>query len=236
MKRILAAGVAVVLVVIGVAVVWLARSLDGLVKGAIEQVGSELLDTRVSVGGVSIDLREGSGTLRELRVRNPEGFSSADAFSLAEVTLRIELGSLGGSPIVLSEVSVAAPLVLAEATARGLNLDVLRRSVESGAASEADAQVARGEAEPLRLRIQRLQVERAQARVDATALGGEAEQIEIPALSLRDLGGRRGATPGELGKQILGEWLDRVARAVAQHQARRAVGKAIDETLRDLFD
>jgi hypothetical protein len=233
MKRILGVALLLALLAVVAAVVWLAHSLDGIVKSAIEDVGSELLDTRVAVGSVSIDLREGRGTLRGLRIRNPEGFSSEDAISVGEVVLEIDLSSLTGSPIVLNEVSVHSPQVLAEANARGLNLDVLRRNVERSSPAEASDQATSGEGEPPRIAIRRFEVQGGEARSDTTALGGKREEIDVPGLSLRDVGGRRGAPPGELGKQILDAWLSRIARAAAAHQARRAAGKALGDALGD---
>lgn len=224
MKRILGIAVALVLIIAVGALVWLARSIDGIVARKIEQVGSELLGTDVSVDGVSIDLRGGKGSIDALRVHNPEGFSSSDAFALKQVVIGIELGSLRESPIVLTEVTVREPDVLAEANTRGLNLDVLRGNLSESSASEADAEAAE-EGEPTRLRIQRFQVEGGTARSDTTALGGRADEVPIPALSLRDLEG----TPGELGQRILRAWLDRIAVAVAKHQAKRALGDAVEE-------
>ena len=235
MRRVLVITVSLVVVAVAVALVWLARSLDGIVKSAIESVGSELLDTRVSVGSVSIDPREGRGTLRDLRIRNPEGFSSGDAFSLGEVVLQIDVSSLTGSPIVLREVSVHSPEVLAEANAQGLNLDVLRRNVERSGSKGADAKATSGGSEPPRIAIRRFAIEGGKASSDTTALGGKLEEIEIPPLSLSDVGGRNGATPAELGKQILGAWLSRIGTAVARQQAGRALGEALDNAVQGLF-
>lgn len=236
MRRILGVGLLLAVLAIVAALVWVSRSLDGIVKNAVENVGSELLDTRVSLSSVSIDLREGRGTLRGLHIRNPDGFSSEDALSADEVVLRIQLGSLTGGPIVLDEVSVRSPEVLAEANARGLNLDVLRRNVEQSGTSEASDAATRGDGEPPRIRIRRFAVDEGKARSDTTALGGRLEEIDVPGVSLRDVGGQRGATPGELGKQILDAWLSRIARAAAAHQARRAIGDAVGEAVKGLFD
>ncbi len=239
MKRILLIGGPVVLLVVVVALLLLARSLDGIVKGVIEDVGSDLLRTTVSVGSVSIDLREGRGTIRNLRVANPEGFSNADAFSLGEITLDIDLGSLTGSPIVLDEVRVGSPEALAEATAVGLNLDVLRRNAEKGSsggeasagggANSGDA----GSAEATRFRIRRFTFDGGKAKSDTTGLGGKVQEIEIPGISLSDVGGASGDTAAGIGKTILSRWLANIAKAAARAQARDAAGKALDDVLGD---
>jgi hypothetical protein len=231
MRRILRIGVPLVLVAAVGAALLVARSLDGIVKGVIEDVGSDLLQTRVSVGSVAIDLREGRGTIRNLRVANPAGFSSDDAFSLGEITLGIDLSSITGSPIVLEEVVVSAPVALAEATTAGVNLDVLRRNVDRSSGTGREADAGEGDDEAARIRIRRFTFEGGKAKSDTTALGGKAEQIDIPGVSLRDVGGASGDTAAELGKTILSAWLGGIARAAATEQARSAAGKALDKVL-----
>ena len=72
---------------------FLASNLDGLVKQIIERTGSELTGTAVRLGAVEIDLTSGRGTLRNLRVANPDGFSGADVFSLGAILFEIVTGS-----------------------------------------------------------------------------------------------------------------------------------------------
>lgn len=60
-KLLIGAGIVAVLVLVGVT--WLFSSLDGIVKNQIEAIGTELTGTKVSVGGVSIKLTEGSGQI-----------------------------------------------------------------------------------------------------------------------------------------------------------------------------
>ena len=76
MKRIILFFLAVVVVAVIAGGFFLYRSLDALLVAAIEHYGSEALGTSVQVDTVSLELQSGKGTVRGLRVANPEGFSA----------------------------------------------------------------------------------------------------------------------------------------------------------------
>ena len=99
MKRtLLLSGAAVVIVLLGA--LWLLySSLDFVVKEAIEKYGSQATGTSVRVASVSISLTSGRGTLRGVRIANPPGFSSGDAFAFGEVTLEIDVGTVTDDPV-----------------------------------------------------------------------------------------------------------------------------------------
>ena len=77
MKKILIGVFVALLLGAGAALWFLSSRLDSLVAGLIEQYGSQIVGTPVRVGSVAIDLRAGRGTIRGLRVANPEGYSGA---------------------------------------------------------------------------------------------------------------------------------------------------------------
>lgn len=229
MKRVIGIAAVVLLLALGGAVYWLLSSLDAIVAREIERVGSETLGTDVSVGSVDIDLREGRGTIRRLRVANPDGFSSKTALSLDEISVRIDLASVTGSPIVLPEVSVGAPAARLEANESGqLNLDVLRRNASAGAtAGSAEPGGAEGSPVPVRLRIGRLVFSEGRIEGDASSLGGREVQAPLPTVRLSDVEG----TPAEVGKTVASAILRKATEAVAREGVRRAVEKEIDERL-----
>ncbi len=237
MKRIVLGLAVLLLVGGGAALWWLASSLDGLVEQAIEQVGSELLGTAVSVGGVSIDLAEGAGAIRGLAIANPRGegasFSRASALSVRAIALDLDLGSIGSSPLVVSRVVLAEPVVHAEVSGGRVNLDVLRRRVASASGTDVESSAASDESgAPLRLRIGRFDFEKGTLRVDP---GGDAEvrEVTLPSFSMQGVGGARGAEAGVLGKQILERLLAHVAAAAAREKGKGAAEAWIDEKLED---
>jgi len=130
-------GVSVLLAVIAGGLFYLFSSIDGIVKTVIERAGSEVAGAKVTVGGVALRLAEGKAILSGLTVANPPGYSSEPAIRLGEIVVALDTASLNHSPIVIKEVSVAAPAVALEIGAGGSNLAVLRHNV-SGTAAEPD--------------------------------------------------------------------------------------------------
>jgi uncharacterized protein involved in outer membrane biogenesis len=233
-----------VLVAVVGGIVWLVTSLDGIVKRQIEQHGTRLAGTAVTVDGVDIDLTAGSGRIRGLRIANPEGFSDAPAIALQEIGLAIDLSSLAGEPLRIERIDVGAVDVRLELDERGRsNVDVLRRH-----AREASPQATAGEAgsesdEALRLAIGRLEFAGGRIVSQGVHTRGEQRSAEFPGLSLRGLGGAGGASPGEIGQQVLVAFTGRVVRSVAEQQASDALGQAageaagkVAEGLRGLFE
>jgi len=224
MRVLLGLGVVVLIACAGVAY-YLTTRLDALVADAIETQGAELVGTRVSVGGVSIDLAEGKGTIRELRVANPKGFSARDVFLLDSISLDLDVASLASEPIVIDSLTIAAPSALFEVDAKGgTNIQALAANLEEGSTKGGTS--AGG---PIKLRIRRFVFEQGHVALDPTALGRKESRAELPALKLNDLGGRSGATPEAIGDEVLKQF----GKSVAAVAAARGVERLITEKLGD---
>ena len=107
----------VALAVVGGGLYYLRQNLDSIVANEIEAVGTDALGTRVHVGSVELDLRAGSGTIRDLRVENPQGFSDRRMVSIDEIALTIDVSSAlavasGSSEhVVIKRLSIRDPRV-----------------------------------------------------------------------------------------------------------------------------
>ncbi len=226
-----------VVVVLAVGLWLLADNLDGIVAGAIERYGSEITGTGVTVGAVSIDLSAGRATITNLRVANPEGFSDRDAFSLQEITVQIDPGSVRSEPHRLPQVRVAAPVVLYEVDAEARrNLDVIRGNIESytapqggdGDGGQADGGDDAGAEPAPHLIIDRLEFTGGRVQADASALGVESRGVDLPGFTLSDLGAPDGAPADAIARQAL----ERLARQAAESVARSEV----EDLLRDQLE
>ena len=157
LKWLLGIGLAVLLA-IGIGGYYFYSNLDVFVEQAIEQVGSEAVGVAVRVDRVELDLRAGRASVFGLSVANPEGFDGADAFTLAEITIAVDLESLRDQdPIVLDELRIESPVVFYELNhARKSNLEILGDYASRGGDAGARDQDV-GESEPpIRLRIRKI--------------------------------------------------------------------------------
>ena len=206
MKKIALGAVLVLVVTIGFGVYFLLSNLDGIVKAAIETYGSEATQTPVRVGGVKIELTDGSGAIRGLTVGNPQGFAVKQAFSLGEIATQIDLKSLSEEVTVIEHITVRAPEVFFELNKSGKNnLEALKDNLPSGAAetsaSKASSSDKGGGAEP-KLIIRKLLL--ADGIIHASVLPLDKDyELKLPTIELNNLGGKHGATPTQIAKQIL---------------------------------
>ncbi len=231
MKRALIIGAIAALVLAGAATYYLASSLDSLIAQLIEHYGSEMMGVPVRVDSVELSLTEGRGSIHGFRVGNPPGYAAGDAFRLGEITLDLDTEKLGATLIVLDELTVGAPQVQFEVDATGKsNFDVIMANLDaytggSGGGSANDAATSQSDSAETRIAIRRFRFEKGRVRADVSRLspGVKPMEVNLPSIALDNLGGKRGATPAEIGKQVLVGFTASVVRAVASSQAQRLI-------------
>jgi hypothetical protein len=231
-KRIFGGVVVVVVIAIVVAVFYLFSNLNSIVAKAIEQHGSEVTQTKVGVSAVDISLREGRGTIKGLNIASPAGFRAHEAFTLGDITVDIDLGSVRKDPIVLDEVVIKAPVVHAEVTKKGAsNIDELRKRVQSySAASEGSSA---GAQKQKKLCIKTFLFEEGRVEVDATALGVEKKTITLPEIRLNNVGGTNGSPPDEITQEILTAVAKKVTSEIAHSEINGLIQKQLGGSLPD---
>lgn len=79
MKKLLLAAVALV-AILAVVVVVVLLNIDAITRKAIEETMAFVLQVDVSLGAVKVSLKEGSVEMRDLKIGNPEGFQTGEAF------------------------------------------------------------------------------------------------------------------------------------------------------------
>lgn len=199
------------------------RSLDSVVRTAIEREGPRITGTSVGVGRVRLELRKGRGEFRDLTIGNPDGFSGGDAVRMGEIVLDVDTESLSGSPLTLDEIRVSAPTLRLELDARGAsNLERIREQVQSY--TPVTRRTSGGSPAP-NLVVRRLVFEGAVVQVDARALGGKESEWKLGAVELTDLGGKRGIPADELAKVAL--------ETLVREATKRAAKEELGDRLKD---
>ena len=217
-------GVAVVVLLVAVAVVWLLGSLDKIVEDQIEVIGSELTGVPVRVGSVDIDITAGAGQIHRLRIGNPKGYAAANAFDMSLLRLDIDPKSLGKQPLVLDELIIDSPVVNMEINQQGgSNLKEILDNVSRNG-QQADAKAETGDAgEPMRIAIRRLRIEGVTFTESNPLEEGEPRSGTLPNIEKTNVGGSSGATPGELGKLIVGELGGQIIKQAAKKKTMEVI-------------
>jgi len=222
------------------AIVIVFATLNGIVRRVIEQRGSSITQTAVRVDSVSVSLRDGTATLHGLTIANPPGFTTPNAFTLGEITVRVTVDTLLSDPLVIDEIRVASPHVTYELNAAGQsNIDAIRHAVENaGGATPGSTRSggSEGSGAERRLIINLLTLRDGEVRVDARAIGGPEQSETLPGFELTNIGVKEGgATPDEVGRIVVTALARDVAVAVAATQLERYVGRELGGKASDLL-
>ena len=236
MKKILI-GIAAVVTVVVLAVVFLLGNIDKLVKGALEDVGSELLGVPVKVASVEIKLKSGSGQITGLTIANPTGYSAKKAFQMDMIRLGLNLGSLGKQPLVVDELNIKNPVVELEVKEDGSsNLKTLLNNIDKNSAkadkkaAEQTASDATPKGEPVRISIGNLAITGVTVHVNAP--GQEPQKVAIPDIVEENIGNGTGLAPGEIGKLIVGK----IISSSLENTIKKSIIKKAEEATKGFFD
>ena len=229
-KIILVTVTAVVIVAVA-AGVFLFSSLDGLIEAGIEKAGTQVTQTRVEVGGVKLTLSSGEGTISNLQVDSPAGFSRKQIFTLGEVTVAVDPKTITEKVIVIDKVIIKAPQIFYEINDKGdSNLDVLKKNVQQATASMKSSEKTEEAGEGVKLIIRKFVIEGAEVDARIAALGGKDLSANIPRIQLNDLGkDSGGATAGEIAEKVTKVLISKTTTAVAELGVQQYLGKSADE-------
>ena len=234
--------VAIILVVNFVTSWFLVENLDRFVQEAIQEAGTEQLDTKVSVESVSVNIPRARATLTGLRVANPAGYSSEPVFILGSIDIDIDLTSIVDEVLVIEEITIRDPQVNFELNDKGIsNLDVLEERL-GGAGGDTS-----GSGDSRLLIIDRLDFRGGTITASAAMRPDEELVFDFPVIFMTDLGKPDGATADEIGAEVTAVLLERSMSAakragvqrLVDEQAEKLIDKGkekLEEKLKEIFD
>jgi len=234
MKKVMI-GLGILVVLLGILLWRVYANLDKIVAKVIEDVGTEVTQTAVRVGGVDLDLLNGKAGLSQLSVANPAGFSSQHIFSLELVSVAIDVESVSSNPVIIDEIVVRQPRVAYEINQQGTsNLDVLKKNVEgysasrdTGTGTATEQQESAGqEGEEIRLIIRTLRFEGGELNASSALRPDKPVKAGLPAFTMNNIGQSSG---GATSEQIAQEVLDRLVRQATDAAKKAGVDRLTDE-------
>ena len=220
MKRIVIGLVILIPITVAVVLVSLYFSLGTLITQAVNTLGPEIIKAEVVLKETEIDAQSGKGTMRGLKVGNPEGFKTESAMQVDEIRLAIDINSITEEVKVIKEIAIEAPEVTYELGGDGSNIDAIQKNVEAFMAeygmesSEPEKKEIKKENET-KLIIENFYVRNGKINISASFLGGESLTVPLPDIHVKDIGKEEnGATPGEAVKKMIGALQDGILQAV----------------------
>lgn len=223
LKKILI-GLAVIVLILAVGIYYVISNIDEIAKNIIEESGSEVLGTTVTVGSVEIKLAEGRATVRQLDVANPPGFSDNPAFRFREVTAEIE-----ASTGVVKRLYTSQPEIWVEFKNNKSNFDVLNENIEASAKrarseSKREKEGDKQDKEAVSVNINEVVVEQAKATVTGDQFE-EPIELTIKRLEFRDLKG----SPQQIARIALGQFVQQVLAATARKMLEQKAETLIEQ-------
>ncbi|WP_438951452.1 DUF748 domain-containing protein [Porticoccus sp.] len=227
------AGLVVVLVLLLVIGIF---NLDRGIKAAVETVGPRLTQSDVTLADVDLSLKTGEGSLRGLVVANPAGFSDANAFSLGEIFLSVEPGSVTTDTIVINSLRIVAPEITYESGKGGTNLSQLQKNISEAAGEDTPASAADDSSEGAakKLIIRDLKITGAKMSYVNPLLNAKPIELTLPDIQLTGIGEKsNGASAAEVVRQVMVAINKNAANAAANSGALKEAGDQIKKQVED---
>ncbi len=238
-KRLILGFFGLLTILVVLAVFFGARLLDYSVKHGVNTYAPRITQTSVYLDEVNLSPWNGRGTVRNLTVGNPEGFSEQNAFQLGEATIAIKPSSLIGSgPIIIERIHITDPNILLEQAGGTTNLQRIQRNVEQATRTDVPPEE---EPSPLpdvpgpKFIVRDFVFEGGQVSVSAL---GARTTVPMPRLHLENIGEAEGGIGAdELGAVLLSA----ITRAAIDAASREVSGllsdpNRLNESVRGIGD
>lgn len=233
-------GIFAVLILLIAGAAWYMLSGAGdFIRTQIEQQGSKYLGTTVSVFNVELTLTEGRMTISDLDIKNPQGFSNEDAFSVDAITL--DLGEIIKEPYVIQTISINAPEILYEVDASGQgNLLAIKNNLAANLPKTKNAPAVKDAANPLMI-VENVTVSNVRLMLNFENLSTgdldiktKAYEVTLPTFNAGSIGKPNGLPADQVGVAVVNAMLDNViaaAKAEAKKRLAEEAKKKINEEL-----
>ncbi len=228
--KILLGVVLLLAVFLGVALIY----LDTGIKKAVETLGPQYTKTDVQLQRALITPWSGKGSLRGLAVGNPDGFSGAQAFSVDDISVAIDIDTLNRNPLVIESIRIVAPQVTYEQAGKRTNLQQLQRNIERSlrGSSDAGSSGVDDTTDSHKLVIRELLISGGQIHYRNALLGDRTVDVALPEIRLSGIGEKSGGVTGaELAQQLLQAVNRSTISAIKDAGAVQALNEQMEERL-----
>lgn len=236
MKKFIKLIIALVVLILIAGGIFFLFVLNAVVRTGVEQGGSHVLKTGVILKEVNLSPFSGRGTLKGLQIKNPEGFTAGNAFTLDNVNVELEPRSLFSDKIVINELVIDGPVITYDRALTKSNIGLIKKNVEAlaGAEEKAPSEEKPKKKEGKQVALKHFVLENGKVRLTSNLVQGKAVTLSLPRIELNDIGtGDKKATAAEVVNQVYGAVLAAVVKAVNQSGA---VLKAGGETLKNITE
>ena len=220
-------GVFLVLVVF----IWqVAANLDSIVAGVIEDVGSEVLKTKVTVSGVAINLKEGKAAIGGVKIANPDGYSSANLLEMEGIEVDLDIESLSQDVLVIESILIQNPLISYEGdSSGGSNMLTLLDNMEGGSSEEGST----ADGGELKMIIDQFSFSGGHVKAISAAKPGEVLELNLPAIKLSGIGRPEGGVTADV---VVEKVTKELVNGIIAAAVKAGVNEALEEKKKGFMD
>ena len=193
MKALKIIGIIVVILIIAVFAIIL--NLGKIVKTGINTVVPQVTKCEAHVDDVNFNVFGGKFEIKNLVIKNPEGYKTDQAFSLGHIFVNVKMGSLLSDVIEIDQVLIDAPEITYEVGLGNSNLNTILENVNSALPSSDEEKKEEKEEKKeggKKVVINLVKVTNGRIGVSAKIAGGVEAPIVLPDIEIKDLGKKEG--------------------------------------------
>lgn len=211
--------------------IWqVAANLDSIVAGVIEDVGSDVLKTKVTVSGMAINLKEGKAGIGEVKIANPDGYSSANLFDMEGIEVGLDIQSMSQDVLVIKSIRIQNPAVVFEGDeSGGSNMQTLLDNM--GSTSSEDSAASEGEA--MKMIIDQFEFSGGRVKASSAAKPGEVIELKLPAINMSGIGRAEGGVTVDV---VMEQVTSKLVNAVIEAALKAEINKAVEKQKKGLMD
>lgn len=223
-------------VLLVVALVVVALSINSIIKKGVETVGPKVTQVTINLDSVAVMPLSGGGSVKGLIVGNPKGYNTDHAIKVGKASLSVSLGSLMSDKIVVKSINVEAPEITLEGGLKENNLTQILKNIDEFVGSsenKAAPDGVKGKGVSRKLQVDEFIIKNAKVTVSMSMLGGKPMTVTVPEIKLSNLGtGPEGITPGDLIKRVFEEVLGQTTSVVTDSVGK--LGKMGVDAVKDV--
>ncbi len=215
MKGVVKVALAVILlIVIVVAVVFF--SVNSIIRKGVEEVGGRSLGVKVQLSQANLSILGGKLALTNLRVSNPEGFSTGQLFETASASAAIQPSALFQDEVVIDSIVLDSPSLTIEQSPRGTNMALVLENVkgEEKAGEKAEEKPEEKPKKEKLYRVKMLQINGAKVTFASFLTAKEPITVQLPDIQLENISNAdgTGVTLAQLFQKVFVKMIETAMR------------------------
>ncbi|MFO7576344.1 MAG: hypothetical protein R6W66_01305 [Pelovirga sp.] len=210
--------IGILLLVVIIAVAGAVFYIDVIAKKGVERGGEIALGVPTRVANINLSLFGGEGSMNNLQIANPAGFSDRPFMELGVADMAVTLNSLLGDQVMIPRVALSGIRINLEQQGGRNNVSPLLARARSLAGESAEPAVAQGESGGKKFTVAYFVIDDVAINASLDVLGQQSSlNLVLPKIELRNLGAaEQGLTLPELIEQVVQVILSTAQKSSAQ--------------------